>query len=165
VEELDPVKLLSYGAIGLGCILAILAFFLLRKEQDREAPRRAMLTSVYVFMAFSLALALAGFVSEQLRYSTAAALEAKGHALADLEAKAKDQQRDLDAAREKDQKMGLKLAVAQGVLKTALKQKEGALDRLRQAQPGDSAFPEVLMDLRRELETADKAISETLTSD
>lgn len=64
MEAFDVYRILSYGAIGLGFILAFLAFQLLRKEQDKERPRRQMLTSVYLFMLFSLALSAIGFLTE-----------------------------------------------------------------------------------------------------
>lgn len=64
MENLDVYKILSYGAIGLGCILAFLAYQLLRKEQDIIQPRQQILTSIYVFMVFSLVLSTIGFVTE-----------------------------------------------------------------------------------------------------
>src|SRR5260370_40234402 len=71
METLSFYNLLSYGAIGLGCILAALAYFLLRKEQDQPKPRQQMLTSVYIFMAFSLVLTGLGFGAELWRYTAA----------------------------------------------------------------------------------------------
>jgi hypothetical protein len=64
VENLDFYKILSYGAIGLGCILAFLSYRLLSREQDTKQPRQRILTSIYVFMVFSLALSTVGFVTE-----------------------------------------------------------------------------------------------------
>ena len=64
MESLDFFKILSYGAIGLGCILAYLAYQLLRNEQAIKQPRQRILTSIYVFMAFSLALSTIGFATE-----------------------------------------------------------------------------------------------------
>jgi hypothetical protein len=64
MESLDFYKILSYGAIGLGCILAFLAYQLLRNEQAMKQPRIQMLTSIYVFMVFSLALSAIGFATE-----------------------------------------------------------------------------------------------------
>ena len=62
--SLDIYKILSYGAIGLGCILALLAYRLLGKEQAMNQPRQQILTSIYVFMVFSLALSITGFIAE-----------------------------------------------------------------------------------------------------
>ncbi len=64
MENLDLGKLLGYGAIGLGCILAVLAYLLLRSEQRVQEPRPRILTSIYVFMAFSLVMTTLGFLSE-----------------------------------------------------------------------------------------------------
>lgn len=67
MEGLNLYNILSYGAIGLGCILAVLAYFLLTKEQEQAKPRKQILTSIYIFMGFSLILGLTGFVTEHLR--------------------------------------------------------------------------------------------------
>jgi len=64
VENLDFYKILSYGAIGLGCILAFLSYRLLSREQEKERPRQRILTSIYLFMVFSLSLSTVGFVTE-----------------------------------------------------------------------------------------------------
>lgn len=67
MQVTDLGSLLSYGAIGLGLALAILAFSLLRAEQKVKEPRISILASVYVFMGFSLLLSSAGFITEFLR--------------------------------------------------------------------------------------------------
>ena len=64
MPDLDFYKILGYGAIGLGCILALLSYRLLSKEQDLKKPRQNILTSIYAFMMFSLILCAIGFVSE-----------------------------------------------------------------------------------------------------
>jgi predicted PurR-regulated permease PerM len=56
-------ELLSYGAPGLALALAILAYWLLRREQTIPKPRRDILKTIYVFMAFALILALVGFIT------------------------------------------------------------------------------------------------------
>src|SRR5260370_9544790 len=71
METLSFYNLLSYGAIGLGCILAALAYFLLRKDQDQPKPRQQMLTSVYIFMSFSLVLTALSFGAELWRDTAA----------------------------------------------------------------------------------------------
>ena len=71
METLSFTKLLSYGAIGLGCILAVLTYFLLHKEQEQPKPRKQMLTACYVFMGFSLILTAFGFGGELWRDSAA----------------------------------------------------------------------------------------------
>jgi hypothetical protein len=64
----DPLKALSYGVIGLGFLLAFLAYRLLTREQSRKAADPNVLRATYVFMFFSLALTCLGLVSEFLRY-------------------------------------------------------------------------------------------------
>lgn len=55
--------ILKFGIIGLGAIMALLAFWLLRGEQHKPQPRKLMLTAIYVFMGFSILLTLFGFFS------------------------------------------------------------------------------------------------------
>lgn len=64
MNSIDPTKLLNYGAIGLGFLLAYLSFRLLSKEQQIVNPRPAMLKAVYMFMTFSFLLSLFGFGTE-----------------------------------------------------------------------------------------------------
>src|SRR5260370_25909522 len=52
----DAFKILSYGVLGLGFLLALLAYRLLTKEQGREFVRSEILRAIYVFMVFSLLL-------------------------------------------------------------------------------------------------------------
>src|SRR5260370_31206547 len=59
-EEMDYAKILSYGAIGLGFLLAILAYRLLRAHPGKERP-------IYVFMGFCIVLVLIGSI---LQYAT-----------------------------------------------------------------------------------------------
>ena len=56
--------LLAYGIIGLGLALAILAYRLLAAEQKIEKPRPAIITSIYVFMTFSIGLTCIGVFFE-----------------------------------------------------------------------------------------------------
>jgi hypothetical protein len=83
MPDLDLFKLLSYGAIGLGCILAVLAYLLISAEQKRAAPRRRLLSSIYVFMAFSLALTTLGFGAELWKESLDQNAKAQTDKLAD----------------------------------------------------------------------------------
>lgn len=55
---------LKYGAVGLCAILALLSYFLLQREQSKDNVRDNMVSTIYVFMAFSLVLAIMGFGSE-----------------------------------------------------------------------------------------------------
>ena len=63
---MSPGQFLAYGAIGVGLALALLAYRLLSKEMDMTVPRPVVIRAIYVFMAFALVLASAGFVSEYL---------------------------------------------------------------------------------------------------
>ena len=63
MQNINVYQILSYGVIGLGFLLAFLAYHLLRREQQRE-PRKEFLGAIYVFMVFSVALCILGFISE-----------------------------------------------------------------------------------------------------
>jgi hypothetical protein len=67
MTSLDPAKLLSYGAIGLGFLLAFLAYLLLSHEQKVPKPRQAIIRAIYSFMLFSFVLAMLGFVTELMK--------------------------------------------------------------------------------------------------
>jgi hypothetical protein len=57
-------SILSYGAIGLGFLLAWLAYRLLQKEQAVATPRQSILRSVYVFECFAVVLVIIGAILE-----------------------------------------------------------------------------------------------------
>ena len=57
-------EILKYGIIGLGAILAFLAYLLLTQEQKKTEPRSKILTATYVFMTFSLILIASGIFSD-----------------------------------------------------------------------------------------------------
>ncbi|MFL5739901.1 MAG: hypothetical protein ACJ75B_06765 [Flavisolibacter sp.] len=57
-------EILKYGIIGLGAILAFLAYLLLTQEQKKSEPRSQILTATYVFMTFSLLLIHLGIFSD-----------------------------------------------------------------------------------------------------
>jgi hypothetical protein len=63
-------EILKFGIIGLGAIMAILSFWLLRNEQDKPQPRKAILHSIYIFMAFSLLLTITGMLAPAISRST-----------------------------------------------------------------------------------------------
>jgi len=65
--NIDPTNILSYGVIGLGFLLAFLAYRLSSKEQERVEPRRSILVTIHVFMIFSIILCMIGFGSEYVR--------------------------------------------------------------------------------------------------
>lgn len=57
-------QFLNYGAIGLSCILSILTYILLRKEQDKKAPRMQIITAIYIFMVVTLISSSIGYIAE-----------------------------------------------------------------------------------------------------
>lgn len=59
---MDVLSALSYGIIGLGAILAVLAFYLLYQSRDNPTP-------IYVFMVFSIAILIAGLAFELNRHN------------------------------------------------------------------------------------------------
>lgn len=60
----DVVKILGYGVIGLGFLLAFFAFRLLSKTQSQPNPNRSVLRSIYFYMVFSIVLCGIGFASQ-----------------------------------------------------------------------------------------------------
>lgn len=59
-----PVGALKYGLIGLGFLLALLAFLLLQNEQRRDPPRNIMFRQIYLFMAFALCVMVIGIFAQ-----------------------------------------------------------------------------------------------------
>jgi hypothetical protein len=64
LPDIDVVKILGYGVLGLGFLLALLAYRLLSKEQGKPTPSTDAFRAIYVFMGFSLALCVLGLVSQ-----------------------------------------------------------------------------------------------------
>lgn len=60
----EVLAILQIGVIGLGFLLAVLAYNLLTKEQKQNTPRSDILKSIYVFMSFSVVLCVIGIVSQ-----------------------------------------------------------------------------------------------------
>jgi len=58
------VEVLKLGVIGLGFVLAFMAFTLLLREQRKAEPHDRVLKAVYVFMAFSLMLSGLGLYAQ-----------------------------------------------------------------------------------------------------
>ncbi|USG60688.1 hypothetical protein NBZ79_16095 [Sneathiella marina] len=69
-ENLEFTEILKLGFVGIAFLLAVLAFLLLRTEQGKDSPRPRMITSIYVFMAFSLILAGAALFLEARKTDT-----------------------------------------------------------------------------------------------
>lgn len=64
LTNMDVLKILQIGVVGLGFLLAVLAYLLLTKEQKQDTPRTDILKSIYVFMSFSVVLCIIGGVSQ-----------------------------------------------------------------------------------------------------
>jgi hypothetical protein len=64
----DLPAVLKFGVIGLGAVMAVLAFWLLHVEQKKPRPRKQMLTSTYVFMGFSIVLMALGLLSTSRKH-------------------------------------------------------------------------------------------------
>jgi len=62
--SLQLPQILKYGIIGLGALLGILTYFLISKEQSSRLDRPRLVTTIYVFMAFSIILILIGTFTE-----------------------------------------------------------------------------------------------------
>jgi hypothetical protein len=60
----DPAAILRYGVIGLGFLLALLAYRLLVREQHSVSPRPSMLAAINRFTIFAVVLVGLGLASE-----------------------------------------------------------------------------------------------------
>lgn len=60
----NPLSVLSYGAIGLGFLLAFLSYQLLSAEQERDHPRQSLIHAIYSFMVFAAFIVVIGFAHE-----------------------------------------------------------------------------------------------------
>jgi hypothetical protein len=58
-------EILKYGIIGLGALLAILTYFLISKEQNNNRERPKLISTIYIFMIFSLTLIVIGAFTER----------------------------------------------------------------------------------------------------
>jgi hypothetical protein len=136
-------NLLSYGAIGLGLALAILAYLLLRTEQQVARPRKPIITAIYVFMCFSLVLSAAGFVSEYLRSDAAT--------IPDLR----------DELAEKTKTL-TNLSSSRQVLNALMDVKGGKIERLKRLDPRDPSYVPLVQEIQRDLEDIDENIRKAL---
>lgn len=91
-ENLNVYDILGYGVIGLGFLLAVLAFRLLSAEQKRD-PRQEIIRAIYIFMVFSVVLCIIGFAAQVFDSHETKSPE-QDQVLADCEA-------ELDTLREK----------------------------------------------------------------
>ena len=63
-KDFNVVGILQIGVIGLGFLLAFLAYHLLTKEQKQNTPRSAIINSIYAFMFFSVVFCVIGIFSQ-----------------------------------------------------------------------------------------------------
>jgi apolipoprotein N-acyltransferase len=104
--SLDAYNILNYGVIGLGFLLAFLAYRLLGREQQNPEPRRSILVAIHVFMIFSVVLCIIGFGSEYLRSLPSTATLAE---IGTLKTQLSQQQGDLENQIAENRKLNLVL--------------------------------------------------------
>lgn len=186
MEKFNIFSLLSYGAIGLGCILAVLAYRLLRREQDTKTPRKQILTSIYVFMAFSLALSALGFVGEFFKDSadteSSNQLESKVSELEKAEVKWKenikseegtiteltnqlnDKETRLATLQEQFNEFRTLLAKSHGELGKLMEQKTGKLTKLQELDASDPSFKSLFEAFADDLRNFDESMKTTINA-
>jgi hypothetical protein len=64
LKELNIVEILKIGSIGLGFLLALMSYMLLKKEQEKDKPNKSVLNTTRTFMLFSILIMLLGIISE-----------------------------------------------------------------------------------------------------
>ena len=139
MANINIYNILSYGAIGLSCILALAAYSLLRKEQDKERPRKQILTSVYIFMSFSLLLTILGFFRENVKDKNNLELESNKNTNAE------------------------KLKSARQIVRVLLDQKEGKVRQLAELTINDSLnYYQTLKNIVLDLSKLDSAMTEVI---
>lgn len=147
-------KLISYGAIGLGCALAIIAANLLRQELKTVTDRRpGNFVPIYVFMAFSFALAILGFGAETFRFERSA--EQTEDQLKSAQLALGNAQGALASAQNLAQQDREHLNLVTKTLKPLIATKIGMLDQLRQMQPTDPSYSSLVEQMRRNLTDLD----------
>jgi hypothetical protein len=63
-KNIDVLEILKLGAIGLGFLLAAMAFILIRREQKRQKPNEGVMRITRIFMTFSLLIMILGIASQ-----------------------------------------------------------------------------------------------------
>lgn len=152
----DLGGLLRYGAIGLGLGLAVLAFWLLRNEQQVAKPRRQILTAVYVFMSFSLLLSVGGFVSEYVRSQSTA----DQRAIEELKARADDLDKQV---KEKEAALN-NLKSTRQLFQGLLGLKGEKLEDLGRLDPTSAAYRDMVQQIQRDLVAIDRQLAAALES-
>lgn len=135
---LDIPKILGYGALGFGAILAVLAFRLLRREQDQTAARPQIVHLIYAYLSFALLLSVLGFGAEIYRDKT---VRQRDQRIVELEAT---------------------LAKSREILLVLLDQKGGKVQRLTAYDPSNQDFPQILEDIKSDLTSLDSVMRSVL---
>lgn len=149
MDKINLFELLSYGAIGLGCILAVLAYFLLKNEQKQKDIRGQMLTAIYVFMGFSVLLVLMGFVSEYFQDSK-------------LRAKLNETEHALVALEKENDRIKDRLSTSREVLDVLMEQKTGKVTRLSELNPSEPAYFALVREIQNDLAKIDEALEKAI---
>lgn len=149
------MEFLAYGAIGLGLALAILAYRLLSKEQERPGSARApVLRAIYVFMAFSLVLVGGGLVKEYLG--------SEGSKIGEVRADLEKARSALQALQVEHQKMNEGVNVSVAVMRNLMALKVGKIDRLKALNPLSPAYTLLVQEIVVDLEQIDAGLKKTL---
>lgn len=67
LKDLNVVEILKVGAIGLGFLLALMAYNIIKKEQEKDKPNTKVLSSARGFMVFSIVMMLLGIFAEFIK--------------------------------------------------------------------------------------------------
>jgi hypothetical protein len=157
MQEVSFFQVLSYGAIGLGCILAVLAYRLLSQAQNsKTGPAESMLRAIYAYMGFCLALTGLGFAAELTKvwFNDRAAQ----HKIADLNTQ-------LEKARGSETTIAdiqKKLSTSREVLNVLMEQKVGKVAKLATLNPHSAGYAEIMTQIRDDLGSIDKAIQDAI---
>ena len=156
---------LKYGAIGLGAILAVLAYCLLGKEQEVTRPRRQVFIAIYGFMIFSLALVVGGLATELWKSEIKQTSDADAKTIADLKIEVGKKSTEIEKLTDNLKTSNDALTSANGNAKTAheilgtlLALKEGKIDQLHTLQPGTPEYHKMVSSIHDDLVAIDKQI-------
>jgi hypothetical protein len=151
-------KLLAYGAVGLGLALAMLAYWLLSQEQRARNPRKLILQSVHIFMAFALVLAIGGLFLEYHK-SEASQLPAVRKQMEQLAS-------DLTAERQRSvqlernlQKTSTALEAVHSSIRDLMDIKDGALGRFQKADPDEPGYQSRVQELVLQVQDIDNKLT------
>ncbi len=150
----ELAKFLAYGAIGLGLALAVLSFFLLRKEQDMVTPRRELIKAIYVFMFFSIVLSAGAFVTESFKPNPVS--------LDQLQADVAQKTAALQQVELEHRKIEQRLSSARSQMQSVMNLKEGKLARMRTLDPTKPEFPTLVREIQKDLEAIDVELAKVL---